>query len=499
VFELSVNLTDLSNALLSDQSVPAICETFKFEIIKHRSLKHLVEVQAKNIDIIIFDQSEYLTNSTIAEIRQHDCRWVSIYWDGLSQTGMCRTSDYLDFIIYVAIIDGELTLTWRPDKLVSTMPQIKPWRIAVELSGASGVAADHYVEGINVLLPGVALQVNNGAIKSVVSKRHLEFKRAELVGNADLSVAVTAMLASVISRYPDTTHLLEFSGGMDSSVIGVAARQADTGRRSLSYGLIQLHDAGRQQRARRDEYLRSFGYDDTAIDIELACDPFADSERTWPRVGGLQPMICPYVGGTLTYLAGLPEKVRSNNLLLLTGFGGDEALYEPRSVTVASATPPHPFIRLDTDAPDVPQATPLGSRSSFLSAASAARTCFAFDVLPVHPFCNKDVFAALQLLPPSARANKAVFRNLLKNAGLSDRYVYPFLDETFFAIFELSKNRFDFARFFSGEVILADLGVINVDKTLKYAREPLADNSVALSLLRVVRAESWLRRLSKGM
>ena len=91
------------------------------------------------------------------------------------------------------------------------------------------------------------------------------------------------------------------------------------------------------------------------------------------------------------------------------------------------------------------------------------------------------------------KRNKSILRQVLSEKGMSDYFIYPYVEEDFSDMFWQSFRGFDFESFFKGDTYLGDLGIMDTARISDAVDRSSRDYFIPLVLLSAVCAEHWLR------
>lgn len=269
----------------------------------------------------------------------------------------------------------------------------------------------------------------------------------ELRPGVDLVAAFRDVLEYAVARIaiPSEGVGLELSGGADSANVGLTL----TATRDCpirSYGLRVGGAAGEQQRLRRAALVQRLGLIDTEI----------PAERYPPFVpGGIRATGVPHDPAAAYYreaFDALCDAAKEGDVsVIFTGFGGDEvnALHPHEHVEspVISAPVSVPWLgpRGRAALPDIDinlapvSAVPLPSLMAFSLHNPAYLQA---GIWPVAPLAHPMIGRFTEQLPVRWRQGKALFRQRLRQAGLSDEIAEPRRPENFSSLMQVGLRNY---------------------------------------------------------
>ncbi|MEV3856100.1 asparagine synthase C-terminal domain-containing protein [Streptomyces sp. NPDC050095] len=286
--------------------------------------------------------------------------------------------------------------------------------------------------------------------------------------------AFDRLLTQVVRETPVAAASVgvELSGGADSGNVALSVSAAGLPR-VHSFGLLMGGDLGRQQRDRRKALVDHCGFRDTAIPA-LPHPPFVP--------GGVRAAGRPHDPAGAFYQEAfdvLREQAAGRRCeVMFTGNGGDE-INACHSRT--HARPPE-TARVPWLGPQAVQA--LGDLDEELAPIPVlpVPTLMAFGmhnpefvrvgIWPVSPLVDPRIVRFMEQLPYEYKRGKAMFRERLRRAGLSDEVAAPANPENFLALMEAGMRSYalplldDMLR----ESLLVDLGYVD-PKALADARQ----------------------------
>lgn len=410
------------------------------------------------------------------------------------KSGRIWFSDRADFFLYASVSNGVLRISFDPKQAAPKDYSIDATLLAAHIYYDPGPSTSTYISGLHRLMPNTDIAFDRSGISIKTLGDFEPVESSPIVVGANAAHAIRDIIAEEIAGHALGTGVIEFSGGVDSSLVGLCAASVEH-RPLYTACLIQDGQPGDQQRQRRDEFTSLLKYRDVAVDCRI-CQPFAASAAAPSKAIGPDIWDSPYFRGTLAWIDALEAYLgHSGGLTVFTGIGGDELyidtspdqpedadeIYKSETASLIPAAAVEALRALPT----------IGPISAQTAAMGRARIFFARDAIPVNPLCSPEVYTFFQRLPHSARANKAITRRLMAEAGLSDSFIYPHLIEDFSQTFEQSMRDFDFEGFFGPNPLLMEYGVLDVRGLLRW----LGSGEVDLIALRALRAEAWLRSI----
>ena len=344
--------------------------------------------------------------------------------------------------IYLAVNGPKFHISWKFEEAVAVLERPQPNRELCRLVLERGVGQtrEQIIAGVYAIWPGE---------KAVFGKDGLQFSPCENIRIAlaaslsDRGYATDAFLDLIISVVqPMLTRskrpLLEFSGGIDSTCVALAAAK---GRGSLeSYGLIQPGAVGRQQRARREEL----------IELLALTDYTGPAERVLP-LDTLMSDECQITVYDDSYRMSMLSIFAEHGLedvdLVISGLGGDELAME------------RTFWRHDGEMPG------YSSRSALISSMSNFDMFMRRGIWPLNPLAHPRVVSFCRMLPDPLRKDRLFARLAMARSGLSDGYIFPRYKETFANVLYLQALECDVDQLLETS-ILGDYGIFDVSRLL---------------------------------
>lgn len=347
---------------------------------------------------------------------------------------------------FVAASGDRLSASWRFEDAVALFRQPRPNLEACRhyLEHHAGLVREMVIEGVAMLWPGEVAIFDRGGIRfhcsppravAVPTPIHEASRATEhfvhLVGEE---------LRPLLERA--RTPVVEFSGGLDSSCVAVAAR---TIRQDLfSYGLLHEGVVGAQQKMRREELIQSIGLRDFAApgylttpllglaDEELAFTPYDNNHR-------------PACARALDSHPARPID------LVISGVGGDELTLEKT------------YTRLEWELPgDI-------CPSALVAAVCHADAFMRRGIWLCNPLLARPVVDLCRALPRELRQQRMLNLLVLARAGLSDGFLFPRYAEHFGAAMQREAALFDFDAALQ-ESIVSDYGISDISPLLSEAR-----------------------------
>lgn len=339
--------------------------------------------------------------------------------------------------LYIATNGSRFHASWNFEEVVAVIDSPKPnadiCRLVLEYG--VGQTREQIIQGMFALWPGEKATFDEDGLSFAICEDIQVALPAPLSDRGRATDAFIEVVASVMqSRLTRSTRpLLEFSGGMDSTCVALAA---STIRSPLEcYGLIQPGAVGRQQRTRCRELIELLGLTDHTGDSSavlpldtLSCD---------------ECRITPYDD---CYRMSIMSAFEANDLgtvdLVISGLGGDELAKE------------HTFWRYEWEVPG------HASRSAMVSSMCNFDLFMKRGVWPLNPLANPRVVHLCRSLPVSLLKNRQFNRLAIARAGLSDGYMSPRYHETFANVLLMQSLECDVDNIFEYSV-LADFGIFD--------------------------------------
>ena len=344
--------------------------------------------------------------------------------------------------LYLSVNKSQICISWKFEEAVAILdkpqPNIEICRLI--LKHGKGQTREQIIQGVFALWPGENV---------VFDENGLEFSNCENITVALPSAfsdraratdafidAISAVLQPLLTKAK--RPLLEFSGGMDSTCVALAASSV---RSALeSYGVIHPGGVGRQQRTRRQEL----------IELLRLIDYTGSSSSTLP-IQSLLIDECQVTPNDDVYRICLMNTLQENGLgdvdIVVSGIGGDELAKD------------NTFWRHEWELPG------HASRSSIIGSMSRADMFMRRGIWPVNPLAHPSVVNLCRAMPAAMRTNRLLHRLTIARAGLSDGYMTPRYHETFANVLMLEAIECDFDQFLDAS-ILGDFGILDVSRLL---------------------------------
>lgn len=344
--------------------------------------------------------------------------------------------------LYVSANKSRICISWKFEEAVALLenpqPNVEICRLI--LKHGKGQTREQIIQGVFALWPGESMVFDSEGLKFSICENIAvvlpsTFSDRARATDAFLD-AVAAVLQPLLSR--SKRPLLEFSGGMDSTCVALAASSVRTGLES--YGVIHPGAVGRQQRMRREELIEMLGL----------IDYTGSSSSTLP-VQSLRMDECQVTPNDDVYRMCLMDTLQTHELqgvdMVMSGIGGDELAKD------------FTFWRHEWELPG------HASRSSIVGSMSRADMFMRRGIWPVNPLTHPSVVNLCRAMPATIRQNRLFNRFAIARAGLSDGYMNPRYHETFANVLMLEAIECDFDQFLDTS-ILGDFGVLDVSRLL---------------------------------
>ena len=347
--------------------------------------------------------------------------------------------------LYVSSNRSRICVSWKFEEVVALLerpqPNVEICRLVLKYG--NGQTREQVIRGVFAVWPGEVVVFDDGGLK---------FSLCENIGVAlpsslkDRARATDAFLEEIGAVLEPTftkakRPMLEFSGGMDSTCVALAA----SGLRDAleSYGVIQPGAVGRQQQARREELIELLGLVD-----------YTASACSILPIEALLINECRVTPNDDAYRMCLMNTLETHGLndvdLVVSGIGGDELAKD------------HTFLREEWELPG------HASVSSIVGSMGRGDMFMRRGIWSVNPFANPRVVNFCRALPAAMRENRLFNRLAITRAGLSDGYMLPRYHENFANVLMLEAIDCDFDDFL-GTSILGDFGILDVSRLLSKA------------------------------
>lgn len=349
--------------------------------------------------------------------------------------------------LYVSAQGPNICMSWRFEEVVALLDDPRP-NVALcrlRLEHGKGQTREQIIEGVYALWPGEAVTFDGDGLRfqactDVPVVLPSSFSDRARATDAFIE-AISTVLRPALTRA--RRPLLEFSGGMDSTCVALAA--SGIRDRLDSYGVIHPGAVGRQQRARREEL----------IELLRLRDHTGSSTSILP-IQSLSSDDCHVTPNDDVYRMCLMKVFDEHGLsdvdLVVSGLGGDEL------------TKDHTYWRQEWELPG------YTSSSSIVGSMSRADMFMRRGIWPVNPFANPAVVNLCRALPARMRKDRALNRLTIARAGLSDGYLTPRYHETFANVLSMQAVECDVDHFFDGSM-LADYGIMDTSRFLAELHE----------------------------
>lgn len=347
--------------------------------------------------------------------------------------------------IYVSINDTNICISWKFEEVVALLkkpqPNIELCRLV--LKHGNGQTREQVIEGVFALWPGESVVFDNSGLNFSICDNIPVALPSTFSDRARATDAFQEQVTEVMrpllmkSKRP----LLEFSGGMDSTCIALAASTARTPLES--YGVIHPGAVGRQQQARRQELIELIGLTD-----------YTGSSSSILPVESLLFDECQVTPNDDVYRMCLMDTLKQHNLhdvdLVISGLGGDELAKDYTSLRFEGELPGY------------------SSRSSLVGSMGRFDMFMRRGIWPLNPFAHPSVVNLVRAMPASMRKDRLFNKLTIARAGLSDGYMSPRYHETFANVLRLEAIECDFDQFLDTS-ILGDYGIIDISRLLSKA------------------------------
>lgn len=339
--------------------------------------------------------------------------------------------------------DGpRLCASWKFEEVVALLNRPLPNREICRLFIDKGIAQtrEQVIEGVFALWPGECVLFDGGSLNFSMCDRVDITLPAAFNDHARATEAFIDTVANVMKPLVSSAKrpLLEFSGGMDSTCVAIAA--ASLGIRLESYGVIQPGAVGRQQRARREELIR----------LLKITDHTGSASSTLP-FDALILDECQLTPNDDLFRMCLADTLDADSLRdvdsVITGLGGDDLCME------------NTFLR---EAWEVPGYT---SASAVVASMGRADMLMRRGIWPLNPLAHPSVVNLCRAMPAAIRKGRLLNQFAMARAGLSDGYIVPRYQETFANVLRLDAIERDFNDYFVTS-LLNDFAIIDVSGLL---------------------------------
>ncbi|WP_242124742.1 asparagine synthase-related protein [Sphingobium sp. Sx8-8] len=352
--------------------------------------------------------------------------------------------------IYVAFSGGRLIMSWNFEEVARSLPQILPNKEScrIFIMEGEGQIREQVISGVFSLWPGELVRLEQGELRFREAIHLPVVQPASLADGAMVTEEFVRLLGEVMNLHLKRAcnPILELSGGLDSSVVAIAA--STTRHRMHSYAVVHAPPLGVQQANRRNEIISLLGLDDhtgSSYDVGPFSSLLTAKECTVTPCDDMYRLPCVrafdrHPGGPFD--------------VIFTGVGGDELVKD------------NSFLRMDWEVPG------NIASSAIVTVAGRSDMFLRRGCWPVSPMANQRVVDFCRALPIKLKEKRQIHRFTLVRAGLSDGFIYPRYYEHYGHSFEQDLVRTDFDDAF-GESVLGDYGVFDVNRLLVDAREAM--------------------------
>lgn len=323
--------------------------------------------------------------------------------------------------------------------------------------------------------------------------------------------------ASMRSRIlkPDQVVATELSGGLDSTIVAIAASEIAEGP-SRSYGMIMPGPDGAWQRRRRADTIKRFGILDRSFPA-LDHPPFGPSSR---RVHA--DAVIPFGEFYDEAVGHLLDLAKADGAdFIFTGMGGDELntlqwgeVFETDESdeeegndssaegSVAYAMPAFTAMADEAYRDGVLDTAPesLLHKSSIESAGAVAALYLEKGVWPISPLCTPELVEFCRSLPFAWRNDRTIERKVLTSFGCSRLVPHPTHLETFLDVMHgaMSRDAATLLKKLFAESRLAEQGLVDGDVLRQlYRRFLRGDRQYEDQLLGAAMLELTLRSVER--
>ncbi len=354
---------------------------------------------------------------------------------------ICRTAAGTS-PIYLSAEGSQICISWRFEDVVANIskPKANIKLCRKVLKHGKTQSREQVIDGVFALWAGERVSFSTEGLAFTDCQNISVWQPASFSDRAQASTAFLETVSSVLR--PILTKairpLLEFSGGMDSTCVALAASSI---RKNLeSFGVIHPGGVGRQQLARRKELTELLNLVDYTAPASFALP-----------VRSLLLDECQITPNDEVYrvcmMNVLHEHALHNVDVAISGLGGDEL------------TKAHTYMRWKWEVPGHVCASSIGGGMSHAD-MYMRRGIWLFN-----PLCHPKVVNLCRAMPLEMRTHRLLHRLTMARSGLSDGYMTPRYHETFANVLLLESIEGDFDDYFE-DSILGKLGLLDISGLL---------------------------------
>lgn len=404
--------------------------------------------------------------------------------------------------LYLVEQPGELRASWdltllrphlRADRLV-------PRVVARTLTRQHRYTSETVFEGVYRLTERAAatFTASGLSIRYPEPAEHVLEPRTIRPG-VDPLVALDGLLTDVIRQAPTATGCVgvELSGGADSGNVALSVKTACFPE-VHSFGLLVGGSTGRQQYARRRALVEHCGFRDAATPA-MRHPPFGP--------GGVRALCRPHDPAGAFYQEAFDvvrEQAAARRCeVMFTGSGGDE-INAHHSRTQAELPTPQPVpwlggkaVRALSEVNEHLAPIPVLPVPTLMAFGMHNPGFLRAGIWPVSPLAHPRIVRFMEQLPHEHKRGKALFRERIRRAGLSERVAAPTEPENFLAVLEKGLRSYGLPALdgMLKESILVDLGYVGGKALAEARRDADAAPVVPDLLCDVLALEIGLRSL----
>jgi asparagine synthase (glutamine-hydrolysing) len=444
---LNTCLSDLDKGVNDRQPLP---QTATVEYFNHHILLHSQNILKDGYEIWVGESVDPFSSENDSRARHRSTR-VTQDVDGLRITVICgeagpcvtmsRTAAATS-PMYLSTSGSSICISWKFENVVALLdrPKANLDLCRILLKHGKGQTREQIIDGVYSIWAGEEVCFNHLGLRFSDCEQIAVTLPGTFSDRARASDAflerVSAVLQPALSRAK--RPLVEFSGGMDSTCVAIAASSI---RANLeTFGVIHPGGVGRQQRARRQEL----------IELLSLWDYTSLATSSLP-IQSLQIDECQVTPNDEVYRICMLNVLREHGLLnadiVISGLGGDELSKE------------HTHFRHDWEVPG------HVSASSLVGAMSHADMYMRQGIWLINPLAHPVVVNLCRAMPNGMRPNRLLHRLTMARAGLSDGYMMPRFHETFANVLLLEAVELDFDHLFDDSII-GELGLLDVSRLL---------------------------------
>ncbi|MCP3822912.1 asparagine synthase-related protein, partial [Streptomyces sp. A3M-1-3] len=379
--------------------------------------------------------------------------------------------------LYLMVTGGTLYASWD---LAELRPHLRPEQllprvVARTLTRQHRYTADTLFEGVFRLTERATAVFNSSGLTVHYPEpaEHVLEPRV-LRPDVDPMNVFDSLLTEAVREAPTATGCvgIELSGGADSGNVALAVSAARFNS-VHSFGLLMGGQIGAQQRERRDALVSHCGFRDIAVPA-VQHPPFVS--------GGVRALRKPHDPAGAFYQEAFDvmrnQAAARGCEVMFTGSGGDEInAHHSRTGTKLPQAPPVPWlggraVQALADVDEQLAPIPVLPVPTLIGFGLHNPGFLRVGVWPVSPLVHPRIVRFMEQLPHEHKRGKAMFRERLRRAGLSERVASPAEPENFLGVMEAGLRTFGLPVLdgMLRESLLVDLGYVD-PKALVQARE----------------------------